>query len=75
METGKDKALLVGQSSYSYTNGFTNSIPVAFTDCNVFDYDLYDPYYYNDYCANNYWCIKTYNADCSPQNAYGLTSF
>ena len=55
-------------------NGFTTAnTPV--TDCNVYDHSAYDPYAYNEFCSKNYWCLKTYNTDCSPSNAYGLTSF
>ena len=62
---------LVGQT---VENGFSTD-NTATTDCNVFDHPDYDPYYYNDYCSSKYWCYKTYNADCTPSNAFGLTNF
>ena len=33
----------------------------------------YDPTFFDNFCANFYWCWRDYNYDCSPNYAIGIT--
>ena len=43
--------------------------------CKVGEDANYDPDYFNNFCANFYWCLRLFTTNtCSPYMAVGLTS-
>ena len=38
-------------------------------------WDNYDPTFFDNYCANFYWCLRLYDFECEPYLALGLTQF
>ena len=54
--------------------GFTEGNDAA-DKCNVYDYPLYDPYFFKDYCSTMYWCLTLYSDTCEPSNAFGLNGW
>ena len=55
------------------TSNEVEKIYNEWTLCNTADYPLYDPYYFDDYCADYPMCLRVWNDDCSPNYAIGLT--
>ena len=40
----------------------------------MIDFPLYDPNYFDEYCAPYHWCFKSYNeTTCKADSAWGLT--
>jgi hypothetical protein len=61
----------------NYENTRVNGLKTAdwsenLSTCNDNDKN-YDPEFFDNYCANFYWCYRDFNLDCEPKLAIGIT--